>query len=57
MATTIETTQERINAIETTENKKAEMSPMEICFGAMMAICSIAGMWGVASILITYFVN
>lgn len=59
MANTIETTQERINTVaqENTETQKTEMSKAEICFGAIMAIAAIAGMWGVVSLLISFFMN
>lgn len=59
MANAIETTEERINAVvqENTQTQKAEISKAEICFGAMMAIAAIAGMWGVVSLLISFFLN
>jgi len=59
MANAIETTEERINAVvqENTETQKTEMSKAEICFGALMAIAAIAGMWGVVSLLISFFLN
>ncbi|KPK36940.1 MAG: hypothetical protein AMK70_00405 [Nitrospira bacterium SG8_35_1] len=59
MANTIETTQERINTVaqENIEVQKPEMSKAEICFGALMAIAAVAGMWGVVSLLISFFLN
>ena len=59
MANTIETTQERIATVaqENVESKKTEMSKAEICFGALMAIAAIAGMWGVVSLLISMFLK
>ncbi len=59
MTNTIETTEERVNAVvqEQTETQKQEMSKAEICFGALMAIAAIAGMWGVVSLLISFFLN
>ena len=59
MTNTIDTTEERVNTIvqETTETQKTEMSKAEICFGALMAIAAIAGMWGVVSLLISFFLN
>ncbi len=59
MANAIETTEERINAVvqENTETQKTEISKAEICFGALMAIAAIAGMWGVVSLLISFFLN
>ena len=59
MTNTIDTTEERVNTIiqETAEIQKTEMSKAEICFGALMAIAAIAGMWGVVSLLISFFLN
>ena len=57
MANTIETTEERVNVQETIETQKQEMSKAEICFGALMAIAAIAGMWGVVSLMISFFLN
>ena len=59
MANAIETTQERITTVaqETVETQKKEMSKAEICFGALMAIAAIAGMWGVVSLMISMFLN
>jgi hypothetical protein len=59
MANAIETTEERIGTVaqETVETQKKEMSKAEICFGALMAIAAIAGMWGVVSLLISLFLN
>ena len=59
MTNTIETTDERITTVgqENVETRKTEMSKAEICFGALMAIAAIAGMWGVVSLLISFFLN
>ena len=59
MTNTIETTDERITTVvqENVETAKTEMSKAEICFGALMAIAAIAGMWGVVSLLISFFLN
>ena len=59
MTNTIETTDERITTVgqENVEIQKTEMSKAEICFGALMAIAAIAGMWGVVSLLISFFLN
>ena len=59
MTNTIDTTQERVATVvqENIETKKTEMTKAEICFGAMMAIAAIAGMWGVVSLLISFFLN
>ena len=59
MTNTIDTTEERIGTVvqENVETKKQEMSKAEICFGALMAIAAIAGMWGVVSLLISFFLN
>ena len=59
MTNTIDTTEERVTTIiqETADTQKAEMSKAEICFGALMAIAAIAGIWGVVSLLISFFLN
>ena len=59
MANAIDTTDERVTTVvqEETEVQKTEMSKAEICFGALMAIAAIAGMWGVVSLLISFFLN
>ena len=59
MTNTIETTQERINTVaqENVETQKHEMSKAEICFGAIMAIAAIVGMWGVVSLMISFFLK
>ena len=59
MANAIDTTQERITTVaqENVDIQKKEMSKAEICFGALMAIAAIAGMWGVVSLLISFFLN
>ena len=59
MSNAIETTEERISTIvqENVETRKKEMSKAEICFGALMAIAAIAGMWGVVSLLISFFLH
>jgi len=59
MVNAIDTTEERISTVvqENIESKKTEMGKAEICFGAMMAIAAIAGMWGVVSLLISMFLN
>ena len=59
MTNTIETAQERINTVaqENVETQKQEMSKAEICFGAIMAIAAIAGMWGVVSLMISFFLK
>ena len=58
MTNTIDTT-ERVATVvqETIETQKKEMSKAEICFGALMAIAAIAGMWGAVSLLISFFLN
>ena len=59
MANAIQTTEERITTVtqENVETQKKEMSKAEICFGALMAIAAIAGMWGVVSLMISMFLN
>ena len=39
------------------EEEKKEMSTSEVCFGALMALAAICGMWGITSILIRLFVG
>ena len=58
MTNAIETT-ERVESIvqEQTQTQKTEMSKAEICFGALMAIAAVAGMWGVVSLLISFMLN
>ena len=58
MTNAIETT-ERVETIvqEQIQTQKTEMSKAEICFGALMAIGAIAGMWGVVSLLISFILN
>jgi hypothetical protein len=59
MTNAIDTTEERIATVaqENVQTQKPEMSKAEICFGAIMAIAAIAGMWGVVSLLISLFLN
>ena len=59
MATAIETTEEKVTTVvqENAKTQRTEMSKAEICFGALMAIAAIAGMWGVVSLLISFFLN
>lgn len=57
MVNTIEATEDRITTIakESTQTRKTEMSKAEICFGALMAIAAIVGMWGIVSLMISLF--
>ena len=59
MTNAIGTTEERVESIvqEQTQTQKTEMSKAEICFGTLMAIAAIAGMWGVVSLLISFFLS
>jgi len=59
MTNAIGTTEERVESIvqEQTQAQKTEMSKAEICFGTLMAIAAIAGMWGVVSLLISFFLS
>ena len=52
----METRAETIQNVIVEEQKK-EMGTAEICFGALMAIAAICGLWGVTSILISLFVG
>lgn len=36
------------------EGRKPEMNKAEVCFGAVMAISAISGMWLVVSLMINY---
>ena len=54
MANTINVAEERIEA---TTTQKTSTSKAEICFGALMAVAAIAGMWGVVSLIISYFIG
>lgn len=45
------TIEERITAVET---EKKETTRTEVCFGAIMGIAAIAGIWGAASLLISF---
>ena len=53
MANTINVAEERIE----TTTQKTSTSKAEICFGALMAVAAIAGMWGVVSLIISYFIG
>lgn len=53
MANSIDTARE-IAAAQTEETQHKEMSSAEICFGALMGIAAIAGLWGAVSLMITY---
>lgn len=45
-----------ITAERTEQNTETrETSTAQICFGALMATASIAGLWGAVSLLISYF--
>jgi hypothetical protein len=52
-AQTTTATEEKI--IQAIEPKKT--SAAEVCFGAIMAIAALAGMWGAVSFLISQFVG
>jgi len=57
MTNAIETTEARVESIVQEQTQKTEMSKAEICFGTLMAIAALAGMWGVVSLLISFFLN
>jgi hypothetical protein len=58
MANTINITEERIQTVnEATTTQNTSTSKAEICFGVLMAVAAIAGMWGVASLIISYFIG
>lgn len=56
MSNTMNTTREQAASVAETKAPK-DASKAEICFGAMMAIAAIAGLWGAVSLLISYFVQ
>lgn len=50
--------EEKINAVnEAITSPKTETTKAEICFGALMAVSAIAGLWGAVSLIIAYFTN
>jgi len=57
MANTIDSTQERILTSEAVETQKKETTKAEVCFGALMGVAAIAGLWGAVSLLISFFMN
>jgi len=52
-AQTTTATEERI--AQATEPKKT--STAEVCFGAIMAVAALAGIWGAVSFLISQFIG
>jgi len=48
---------ERANTIEQAVEEQKTTSKAEVCFGALMAVAALAGMWGAVSLLISYFVG
>lgn len=55
MNNSIEATERQVRVEE--ETQKTEMTKAEICFGAIMAIAAISGMWFVVSLMINYFIG
>ena len=50
--------EEKINTVnEAIASQKTETTKAEICFGVIMAISAIAGLWGMVSLMISYFTN
>jgi len=50
--------EEKINTVnEAITSQKTETTKAEICFGVIMAISAIAGLWGMVSLMISYFTN
>jgi hypothetical protein len=48
--------QGKVNAAnEAIISQKTDVSKAEICFGALMAVSAIAGLWAAVSLLISYF--
>ncbi len=56
MTNTIDITTEQSTAVSQTK-KNTPTSKAEICFGALMGIAAVAGMWGMVSFLISYFLG
>ena len=49
---------EKINATnEAISSQEKEASKAEICFGVLMAVSALVGLWGAVSLIITYFTN
>jgi len=49
---------EKISAAnEAITSPKTEVTKAEICFGVLMAVSAIAGLWGSVSLIISYFTN
>jgi|GEM_PF-1319886 len=47
---------QRITTVENeTRIPKTEVKISEVCFGTVMAVAALYGMWGVVSLLISYF--
>jgi hypothetical protein len=58
MENTINATEERIQAVNiAATTRKTQSSKAEMCFGVLMAVAAIAGMWGVVSLIISYFIG
>ena len=57
MTNTINAATENTAAINEVKIQKTETSMAEVCFGALMAIAAIAGIWGAVSLMISYFVG
>ena len=45
------------SANEAITSQKTEVTKAEICFGVLMAVSAIAGLWGAVSLIISYFTN
>ncbi len=43
--------------VKETLNQKSEMNGIEICFGTLMGIAAITGIWCVASAIISYLAS
>lgn len=57
MTNSVNTANENVATIEQVNVRKTETSMAEVCFGALMAIAAIAGIWGAVSLLISYFIG
>jgi len=57
MTNTVNIANTEVSTIEATKTQKTDATRTEICFGALMATATIAGIWGAVSLLISYFVR
>lgn len=56
MSNTLQATEDRVVATQAEVVERKEVKPSEICFGAVMAVGALYGLWASVSFLIKYFV-